>query len=80
MTDEVPDGWGLYHFKNNRFYKIKEVDRCCFMKSEDVSARQRRNVQLLINFIICERTNIVFAKRVLKNREIYGGKKQNDRN
>ena len=41
------------------------------MQEFDVSARQKRNVQLLINFIICERTNIVFAKRVLENRVKY---------
>ena len=57
--------------KQGRFYKIKEADRFTFMQEFDVSARQKRNVQLLINFIICERTNIVFAKRVLENRGKY---------
>lgn len=69
--DEVPEGWGLYHFKNGRFFKIKEASRNYFCDKDDVYSRYRHNVQLLVNFIICERTNIVFAKRVLENRVKY---------
>lgn len=74
-ADEIPEGWGLYHFKGGKFHKIKEADgRCFFLNADDVSLRQKRNVELLVNFIICERTNIVFHKRVLKNRVKYGKK------
>lgn len=66
---------GLYHFKNDKFFKVKEADRFIFMDEFDVSQRQKRNVQLLVNFIICERTNIIFAPRVLKNRIKYGNER-----
>ena len=32
--DEVPQGWGLYHFKNGKFYKIKESDNFFMTDSE----------------------------------------------
>ncbi|MBO5606809.1 MAG: hypothetical protein J5930_09355 [Treponema sp.] len=74
-ADEIPEGWGLYHFNGGKFHKIKEADRrCFFLNADDVSLRQKRNVELLVNFIICERTNIVFHKRVLENRVKYGKK------
>lgn len=76
--NEVPDGWGLYHFINNKFYKIKESEH--FING--IERRFVRNTQLLINFIICERTNVIFAKRVLETRERYKNKREgkNDTN
>jgi hypothetical protein len=71
-AQEVPEGWGLYHYKNNRFYKIKEADNIKFMlDAVDVSARRRKNVELLVNFIITEKTNVVFHKRILEARDYY---------
>lgn len=75
--NEIPEGWGLYHFKNGKFYKIKDADNTCFLLNNDeVCIRQRRNTELLVNFIICERTNVVFHKRVLENRTKYKKNKE----
>ena len=60
------------HFIKGKFYKIVESDR---FYDDDLSLRHRRNTELLVNFIITEKTNIVFAKRVLENRERFRRKK-----
>lgn len=70
--EELPEGWGLYHFIKGKFRKIVESDR---FYDDDLSLRHRRNTELLVNFIITEKTNIVFAKRVLENRERFRRKK-----
>lgn len=68
-AEEVPDSWGLYHYKNNKFYKIK--DSRYFNKGGAASNIYKHTVALLTNHIICEKQNIVFSKRVLENRELY---------
>lgn len=73
--DEIPEGWGLYHFKQGKFYRIKEADKRLFSRDKDTGMRQKRNTSLLVNLIICEKKNIVFSKRVLENRKKYGEKK-----
>ena len=70
--EELPEGWGLYHYKNNKFYKIK--DSRYFNQGSAASAIYKHTVELLTNHIICEKQNIVFAKRVLENRERYKNK------
>lgn len=70
--EELPEGWGLYHYKNNKFYKIK--DSRYFNKGSAASDIYKHTVELLTNHIICEKQNIVFAKRVLENRERYKNK------
>ena len=67
--EELPEGWGLYYYKNNKFYKIK--DSRYFNQGAAASNIYRHTVELLTNHIICEKQNIVFAKRVLENRERY---------
>ena len=77
--DEVPQGWGLYHFKNDKFYKIKESDNF-FLDDSERKEMWRHNTELLLNQIICEKENIVFSKRILENREYFRKLKENKKN
>ena len=77
--DEVPQGWGLYHFKNDKFYKIKESDNF-FLDDSERKEMWRHNTELLLNQIICEKENIVFSKRILENREYFRKMKENKKN
>ena len=77
--DEVPQGWGLYHFKNGKFYKIKESDNF-FMSESERELMWKHNTELLLNQIICEKENIVFHKRILENREYFKKLKENKKN
>lgn len=74
--NEVPQGWGLYHFKNGKFYKIKESDNF-FTDELEQKDMYRHNTELLLNQIICEKENIVFHKRILENREYFRKLKEN---
>lgn len=74
--NEVPQGWGLYHFKNGKFYKIKESDNFFITESEREDM-WKHNTYLLLNQIICEKENIVFHKRILENREKFRKLKEN---
>ena len=58
----VWDGWGLYHF-DGKFHKKKESKRF-----DADSAMFRSEAMVLVNHIICEKHNVVFAKRVIDNR------------
>lgn len=77
--NEVPQGWGLYHFKNNKFYKIKESDNF-FLNELERKDMWRHNTELLLNQIICEKENIVFSKRILENREYFRKLKEKKKN
>ena len=75
--EELPEGWGLYYFKNNKFYK--QSDSKNFAERAAGSFILRSTIQLLSNHIICEKKNIVFSPRVTQNRELYK-KKTEDKN
>jgi hypothetical protein len=77
--NEVPQGWGLYHFKNDKFYKIKESDNF-FLDDLERKEMWRHNTELLLNQIICEKENIVFSKRILENREYFRKLKEKKKN
>ena len=77
--DEVPQGWGLYHYKNNKFYKIKDsiqfvpkwenfTEGLDSEKAKEVSTIYRYATAILVNNILCKKTNVVFSKRVLEYR------------
>lgn len=51
--DEVPQGWGLYHFKNGKFYKIKESE-VFFTTESERESMWKHNTELLLNQIICK--------------------------
>lgn len=79
-ADEVPQGWGLYHYKNDKFYKIKDSIQFVSKwdnfeeglnseKAKEVSTIYRYATAILVNNILCKKTNIVFSKRVLEYRD-----------
>ena len=78
-AEEVPQGWGLFHFKNGKFRKIKESDK---FFTEDLEQKEmyRHDTELLLNHIICEKENIVFSKRILENREYFRKLKESKKN
>lgn len=82
--DEVPEGWGLYHYYGGKFHKIKDSIKfayrfnsgCTLSDASEVLRLGRYATALLVNHLICERTNIVFSKRVQEKQEYYRKKRQ----
>lgn len=61
QPEEVPNGWGLYWYKNGKFYQKKNSD---YFKDIPKDKKYRYLCWVLINEMSCRKHNVVVTKRI----------------
>ena len=73
--DEVPPDWGLYYYKKNKFYLIKQP---CNIKDFSKNGKYELNkykylTWVLINELICKKPNVIRNERYGSDQLVFGG-------
>lgn len=71
--EDLPEGWGLYWYINNKFYLQRPSrDFRYYEDDKHIARRQKCNSILLINTLSYCKENIIYSKRIIDNRIKYG--------